>query len=287
MAFDLEKLIRHLRVQSDAEDCFLGYPTPGRRKAVFGGQVVAQALSAASQATDAERVPHSIHAHFLLPGDISQPIQYRVNRVRDGGSFSLRQVTASQGSRVILLATVSLQKPEPGLWHQQPAPSMTPRSEMISEREFWCEVQLERPELHYLRPDNFTAMDILSRFRPGVFHPQPQAPRQSFWFRANGTLNAPIDHLLILAFQSDLQFLNTALHAHPYTITHPDVRAASLDHCLWFYGDVDVTEWVYYDMESPVSQGGRGLNHGYFYNEEGRLLASATQEGMIRVRPTE
>ena len=156
---------------------------------------------------------------------------------------------------------------------------------MISEWDFWQRVQEERPELTYLRPDNFTALEILSRFRPGVDSPPPQEdPKQSFWFKANGKLEAQTDHMLVVAFQSDLLFLNTALHAHPYTLIDPDVQAASLDHCLWFYDTIDATDWLYYDMRSPLSGGGRGLNHGFFYTESGRLVASTAQEGLMRVR---
>jgi acyl-CoA thioesterase-2 len=162
---------------------------------------------------------------------------------------------------------------------------MTPREEMISEAEFWQQVQLERPELTYLRPPNFTALDILSCFRPGVNAPEPhENPHQSFWFRANGAIDEQTDHFLIVAFQSDLLFLNTAFHAHPYTLIDPRVQAASLDHCLWFYSEINAGEWLYYDMRSPVSGGGRGLNHGYFYTESGKLVASTAQEGLMRVK---
>ena len=162
---------------------------------------------------------------------------------------------------------------------------MTPREDMICEFEFWQSIQAERPERTYLRPENFTALEILSRFRPGVFNPKPQEEaKQSFWFKANGTVPTAADNFLLIAFLSDLQFMNTALHAHPYTLTHPDMMAASLDHCLWFYGDLNVSEWLYYDMHSPVSSSGRGLNHGYFYTENGDLIVATTQEGMMRVK---
>lgn len=284
MNFNLEQLLNYLTVTPTSGDSFLGDNLPGKRRAVFGGQVIAQALSAAMQCVEPDRRAHSLHGHFLRPGDIKIPVSYHVIRVRDGGSFSLRQVSAMQGEKTIFLATVSFQKSEAGLQHQQPAPPFVPRTEMISEFEFWEHVHQERPELHYLRPDNFTALDILSRFRPGVNNPQPQQPAQSFWFRANGEIKRATDHQLILAFQSDLLFLNTALHAHPHTLIHPDVQAASLDHCLWFYGEPDTTQWLYYDMQSPVAAGGRGLNHGYFYTESGTLVAASSQEGLMRVR---
>ena len=283
MDFDLPQLIAYLRVNPIGDDVFQGHNLPGKRKAVFGGQVVAQALSAAVQTVDEQRRPHSLHCHFLRPGRMEMPIEYRVVRVRDGGSFSLRQVSAVQADKVIFMTTVSFQRPEDGLRHQQPAPVMVPRDEMISEYDHWQRIQRERPELTYLRPDNFTALDILSNFRPGVESPEPGDPLQSFWFRANGVLKDPVDHCLVLAFQSDLLFLNTALHAHPHTLVHPDVQAASLDHSLWFYGEMETTQWLYYHMVSPVAGGGRGLNHGYFYTEDGTLVACTTQEGLMRV----
>lgn len=285
MNFDLEQLLKHLRVSKVGEAHYRGENLPGKRKAVFGGQVIAQALSAAIQHTDSDRQPHSLHCHFLRPGSVAVPIEYQVVVVRDGGSFSLRQVTALQDGKAIFLATISFQKPEHGLQHQQPAPHMQPRDEMISEWEFWQQVQQERPEITYLRPPNFTALDIFSHFRPGVDAPAPQTdPAQAIWFRANGKMGDPSDHFLIVAFQSDLLFLNTAFHAHPYTLIDPQVQAASLDHCLWFYADIDASEWLYYDMRSPVSGGGRGLNHGFFYTESGKLVASTAQEGLMRVK---
>ncbi|RLU02145.1 MAG: acyl-CoA thioesterase II [Ketobacter sp.] len=285
MNFDLNQLISHLKVKPVNDLQFCGQNLPGKRRAVFGGQVMAQALSATIQTTAEDRLPHSLHCHFLRAGDIALPIDFDVTIIRDGGSFSLRQVSAQQAGKTIFMATVSFQKPETGLQHQQVAPAMVPREDMISEWDFWQRVQEERPELTYLRPDNFTALEILSRFRPGVDSPPPQEdPKQSFWFKANGKLEAQTDHMLVVAFQSDLLFLNTALHAHPYTLIDPDVQAASLDHCLWFYDTIDATDWLYYDMRSPLSGGGRGLNHGFFYTESGRLVASTAQEGLMRVR---
>lgn len=285
MEFNLDKLLGYLKVKQVSDNHYRGENLPGKRKAVFGGQVVAQALSASIQTVDPDRRPHSLHCHFLRPGKMALTIDYEVVVIRDGGSFSLRQVTALQEGKAIFLATISFQKPETGLQHQQPAPAMVPREAMISEWEFWQRIQQERPELSYLRPENFTALDILSRFRPGINAPEPQQqPQQSFWFRANGSMSEVNDHFLVVAFQSDLLFLNTALHAHPYTLIDPDVQAASLDHCLWFYADIDATQWLYYDMRSPVSGGGRGLNHGYFYTEAGQLVASTAQEGLMRVK---
>ena len=283
MEFDLEQLVGYLHVEQQTDTRFVGHNLPGKRRAVFGGQIIAQALSAAAQTVDTQRLPHSLHCHFLRPGNIELAIDYQVAIVRDGGSFSLRQVTAQQAGKVIFMVTISFQTREMGVSHQQKPPVMVPREEMISEFAFWQQAKEELPELNYLRPNNFTALDILSKFRPGIQNPQPQEPHQSFWFRANGTLDDAIDHRLVLAFQSDLLLLNTAFHAHPYTLMNPQVQAASLDHSLWFNNDIDVCQWLYYDMYSPVSHGGRGLNHGYLYTESGQLIATTTQEGLMRV----
>lgn len=285
MEFNLDQLLGYLHVDtSENENHFIGRNLPGKRRAVFGGQIIAQALDATMQTVTDDRFPHSLHCHFLRPGKTDLPIEYEVAVLRDGGSFSLRQVTAVQAHKPIFMMMVSYQKPEQGLQHQQPAPEMTPRSEMITEYESWQRLNKEMPELNYLRPDNFTALDILSRFRAGVKSPPAQAPQQSFWFKANGVITSERDHLLIIAFQSDLQFLNTGLHAHPYTFFNPDVHAASLDHSLWFYRPVNTCEWLYYDMHSPISASGRGLNHGYLYTEAGELVAATTQEGLMRVK---
>lgn len=284
MNFDLVQLLDHLRVEPKGDNYFSGKNIPGERKSVYGGQIAAQALSAATESVDTDRLAHSMHCHFLRAGNTDFPVEYKVLNTRDGRSYSLRQVTALQDNKPIFLATVSFQIAEEGLEHQQPAPDMVPRELMISEREFWKLIQKERPELSYLRPENFSALDILSNFRQGVLNPEPQLPQQNFWVRANGEIDNPADHRLVIAFQSDLQFMNTALYAQPYSIFHPDVRAASLDHSIWFYGDVVSTQWLYYQMESPVSGGGRGLNHGYFYTEDGKIIAATTQEGFIRVQ---
>ncbi len=284
MNFDLPKLLQYLRVESLGDDHYCGENLPGKRKAVFGGQILAQALSAAIQSTDSERQPHSLHCHFLRGGKVGLPIEFEVVRVRDGGSFSLRQVTALQDGKPMLMATISFQKPESGLQHQQEAPDMVPREAMISEWEYWQQNNTERPELVYMRPDNFTALEILSDFRPGVNNPQPQEPCQHFWFKANGEPDQASDHYLIVAFLSDILLANTALHAHPHTLHHPEVMAASLDHALWFYGDINASQWLYYDMHSPIGGGGRGLNHGYFYTEQGEIVACTSQEGLMRVK---
>lgn len=283
MSFDLPQLLDYLHTERIQGNQFEGKILPGERPAVFGGQVFAQALDAAIQAVDAERRAHSIHGHFLRAGNINQPIVFDVTELRTGRSFATRQVITSQDGKAIFMATVSFQTPEQGLTHQQPAPTYVARDSMLSEHAYCQEVRQHRAEMHQLRPTDFSALEILGNFRRDLTEPQAREPKQQFWLKANGTLAADSnDHLLVLAFMSDMHLLTTALQAHPYTFACGKTQQASLDHALWFYEGINVCDWIYYDMHSPVSAGARGLNHGYFYTEAGKLIAAATQEGLMR-----
>lgn len=285
MSFDLPKLLQYLHTQRLQDNQFEGQILPGERPAVFGGQVFAQSLDAAIQTVDSDRKAHSIHGHFLRAGDINRPIVFDVTELRTGKSFATRHVMASQGEKTIFQATVSFQTPEAGLTHQQPSPTPFPRDAMQSEEGYGEQVRQYRAEMHRLRPTDFSALEILGNFRQDLDSPEIHSPSQALWVKANGEIQANSnDHRLVLAFMSDMHLLTTALQAHPYTFACGKVQQASLDHTVWFYDDINVCEWLYYDMHSPVSAGARGLNHGYFYTEKGKLVAAATQEGLIRVR---
>ncbi|BFM15902.1 acyl-CoA thioesterase II [Maricurvus nonylphenolicus] len=285
MSFDLNQLLDYLHTERIQGNQFEGKILPGERPAVFGGQVFAQSLDAAIQTVDADRRAHSIHGHFLRAGDISQPIVFDVVELRTGRSFATRQVIATQDGKTIFQATVSFQTPEQGLSHQQAAPTSVDRDTMVSEEAYWQEIRQHRANMHQLRPTDFSALEILGNFRRDFTEPQTGEPKQQLWLKANGTLTADSnDHRLVLAFMSDMHLLTTALQAHPYTFACGKIQQASLDHTVWFYEDIDVCNWLYYDMHSPVSAGARGLNHGYFYTETGKLVAAASQEGLIRVR---
>ncbi len=285
MSFDLSQLLNYLHTEENGALQFIGKILPAERRNVFGGQVLAQALDAAIRTTASDRQAHSLHGHFLRSGNPAYPIQYVVDVLRDGRSFSTRLVTALQADKPIFHATVSFQKPEGGMSHQQSCPDMMSRDEMISEFDYWQKLRKQRPELALLRPNDFSAMEVLSNFRTDFESPKAGNPRQHFWLKANGELpKNSNDHLLILAFMSDMHLMTTAMRAHPVTHANEGLLAASLDHALWFYEGIDTCEWLYYDMQSPVSANGRGLNHGNFYTESGKLVAAVSQEGLIRWR---
>lgn len=262
--------------QGDSED--LGFPN------VFGGQVLGQALMAASRTVE-NRLCHSLHAYFLRPGNHSMPIDYEVQRVRDGGSFSVRRVIARQDGKEILTGSMSFQVPEEGLEHQFEMPAAPDPEGLRSEQELGRVLAPKVPE---------RMRDVLTRERPieirpvdpmDPLHPEKRPPYKQSWFRAQGPLpDDPVLHRCLLTYASDFQFLGTSLNPHGITFMNRDMQVASLDHAIWFHRDFRMDEWLLYDKDSPSSSGGRGFNRGNFYNRQGVLVASTTQEALIRRR---
>jgi acyl-CoA thioesterase-2 len=261
----------------------LSIPEPGRQR-VFGGQVVAQALVAASRTVEG-RTPHSMHAYFLLPGDPAAPIIYDVDRIRDGGSFTTRRVLAIQHGREIFSMSVSFHIAEPGLSHQMDMPP-EPAPDAVAD---WA--GLDGGILDALPPGvraYFTGARAIE-LRPvsvtRYLDAAPLPPRQALWLRAAAAL--PDDdavHRAVLAYASDMTLLDTALVAHGSTVYSADVMVASLDHALWFHAPFRADDWLLYVQDSPFAGGARGFSRGLIYARDGRLVASAAQEGLIRPR---
>ena len=262
--------------QGDSED--LGFPN------VFGGQVLGQALMAASRTVEG-RLCHSLHAYFLRPGNQSMPIDYEVQRVRDGGSFSVRRVIARQDGKEILTGSMSFQVAEDGFEHQLTMPD-APGPETLRSEQEWGELLV--PQV----PDKMRP--ILTRDRPieirpvnpvNPLKPEKRPPHKQSWFRAQGPLpDDPVLHRCLLTYASDFQFLGTSLNPHGLTFMSKNLQVASLDHAIWFHRDFRMDEWLLYDKDSPSASAGRGFNRGNFFNEEGLLVASTTQEALIRQR---
>ncbi len=266
------------------EDQFTGLsPNNGWRR-VFGGQVLAQALVAAER-TVVGRDPHSLHAYFLLGGDPKAPILFEVERMRDGRSFTTRRVVARQKGAAIFVMTASFHVAEAGLDHSTPMPAAPP------------------PEAC---PDPYKAMELLdgsARFRmkgmldttsPIEFRPtdleryapdaQPQT-RQNVWTRIGGRLpDDPALHRAALLYLSDMTLLDAALRPHGLTIYDHRIQVASLDHALWFHRPARADAWLLYAQESPNASSATGLVHGLLYAEDGTLVASVAQEGLLRPR---
>ncbi|OEY65762.1 acyl-CoA thioesterase [Marinobacter sp. X15-166B] len=262
--------------QGDSED--VGFPN------LFGGQVLGQALMAATRTVD-DRMPHSMHAYFLRPGNPRLPVDYEVQRVRDGGSFSVRRVSARQEGREILTCAVSLQIEEQGLEHQFDMPEAPPLDTLRSDQDLFKPMASRLPEkLRHLwereQPIEFRTTEPQDPLNPQVKPPYAQS-----WLRVQGELpDDPILHRCLLAYLSDFTLLATSLKPHGCSLLVPDMQIASLDHALWFHREFRIDDWLLYDKDSPSASGGRGLTRGAFFNREGVLVASAAQEGLIRKR---
>ncbi|MDH3991130.1 MAG: acyl-CoA thioesterase II, partial [Gammaproteobacteria bacterium] len=250
---------------------------------VFGGQVLGQALSAAHHTVEGRRA-HSLHAYFLRRGDMSAPIIYDVDRSRDGGSFSVRRVVAIQHGRPIFNLAASFQVPEHGLEHHSAMPEVEGPDGLPDLTEVAPQMLDKIPEkMHrYLtikRPFEFRPvqpMEFMSlEPRPAVKH---------VWIKTvDGLPDEQSLHQNLLAYVSDYELLGTSTLPHGLPFGQGRVMMASLDHALWFHRDVRVDDWLLYSMDSPNSSGARGFARGQFFNREGALVASSTQEGLVRV----
>lgn len=280
----LADLVALLDIKSNGEDIFEGTSPKSRWQRVYGGQVLGQALVAA-QRTVEERTCHSLHAYFLRPGNPKYPISYQVQRSRDGGSFSARRVSALQKDKLIFTMSASFQVKEEGLTHQTPMPEVPPPSALKSEAE-WREAAAARlPE--EIRPWFLRERPI--EIRPVVpedrFSGEKHPPRQIFWLRAKGRLaDTPSLHQCVLAYASDMSLLDTSLLPHGATLFTPGLQLASLDHAMWFHRPFRADDWILYVQESPNAAGARSFNAGALYREDGTLIASVAQEGLVRRR---
>lgn len=283
MARDLEQLLAVLTLESLGDNCFRGHTPAGRSRRVYGGQVLAQAMSAASCTIDAARRVHSLHAYFLRPGDPAQPIDYEVDPLRDGRRFSTRRVVARQCEKAIFSTSISYQLPVDGLTHQDPMPTVAPPEELESDFAFYTRLAATHPG--QFRTPRGHAIEYRPVFRPDPLAPVAMAPRYGVWMRANGALDASHNvHAQLLSYMSDSYLMSTALLPHALRFDNPAIQTASIDHGLWFYGDFRADEWLYYDLASPCAAGGRGFNIGSIYTRDGRLVATAVQEGLMQLR---
>lgn len=285
MPFDIAALLAHLDLELLEVNIFRGASQDIGSGRVYGGQVLAQALVAAGRTVEPGRIAHSLHSYFILPGDHSAPIVYFVERLRDGKSFTTRRVTAIQHGRAIFEMSASFQVTEPGIEHQTGLPDVPPPEALVSDIER-MRAQLDRlPErvrTFYTRerPFDWRTVD------PGdPLQPTPRAARRFAWFRAAAPLGSddPLLHQGVLAYASDYGLLGTAMLPHALTFTTPGLQAATLDHAMWFHRPFRADEWLLYATESPSASGARGFTRASVFTRDGRLVASAVQEGLIRM----
>lgn len=249
---------------------------------IYGGQVLAQSVVAASRTVDEDRPIHSMHGYFILPGDLAAPVVYFVDRLRDGGSFTTRRVTGIQHGRAIFNMSASFHRVEDGLEHQTPMPDVPPPEDLPSELELLREMADRIPDhlrsiLTQDRPLDWRPVDPVD-----PFDPQPRPPVRHVWVRANGPVETELQHRAVLAYASDYGLLGAALQPHGVTFRRRDVMVASLDHAIWYHRSFRMDDWLLYAMESPTTGGARGFGRGAFYTREGVLVASVAQEGLVR-----
>lgn len=281
----LDNLVRLLALEKIEENLFRGVSEDLGFRQLFGGQVLGQALSAASQTVAPERKVHSVHGYFLRPGDASLPIVYQVEAPRDGGSFTTRAVSAIQKGRAIFTLMASFQGLEPGVSHQSMMPDVPGPDGLKSELELATENQHLLPEA--VRDSILSTKPIEIRRVNGYnpFNPEPAEPVQYIWFRADGQL--PDDdrlHRYLFAYASDFNLLSTATLPHGISMWSRHIQIASLDHAVWFHRPLRMDDWLLYAMDSPSASGARGLSRGQVFNRAGELVASVAQESLMRDR---
>jgi len=300
MPLSLDDLIQHLDLEMLEVNLFRGQSRDLGGRSVFGGQVIGQALVAASRTVAGGAVPHSLHAYFLRRGDMAKPIVYEVDRIRDGSHFTTRRVQAIQHGAPILSMIASFQLPETGLEHAFTMPDVPPPEAcqpVFAEDEKWLDPR-------------HTLNDAMGDTPPGKSSPQSGAPitkllereqsleyrfvtplqaetgalQQHLWLRAAAPLpDDPIMHQCVLTYASDFNLLATAFQPHGLSIFRDDTVIASIDHALWFHRPFRIDDWLLYTMDSPSAQSARGFARGMLFDRSGRLVASVAQEGLMRV----
>jgi acyl-CoA thioesterase-2 len=253
---------------------------------VFGGQVVGQALVAAQRTVDPARRVHSLHSYFMRPGDSTVPIVYEVERLRDGGSFTTRRVTAIQNGEAIFSLEASFQVEEEGLDHQFPMPLDVPPPEtLMNGRELIAAYGERVPENIRRYWERDRPIEMKPVFLEHYTSREKLPPVQQIWIRVTGPVpDDPATQSVVLAYLSDLTLLDTSTFAHGRALFDPDIQAASLDHAMWFHRPHRLDGWLLYSQDSPSASGARGFTRGLIYSQDGRLVASVAQEGLIRLR---
>ena len=265
----LYALVEQLRLEQLEKNLFRGSSSDIGAPAVFGGQVLGQALMAAARTVDNGHAAHSLHGYFLRPGDTKAPIVYDVDRIRDGGAFTTRRVVAIQHGEAIFHMSASFHRREGGVEHQGAMP-VVPAPDSLQE-------QAHQP---LSLPIDFRFADGRPPLGHGVCPPTGQT-----WMRTVDRLpDDPLLHQAMLAYASDYSLLGVAMQPHGLDFRKPGVQGVSLDHAMWFHRDFRIDDWLLYDTDSPSAFGARGFCRGSVYSQDGRLVASVAQEGLVRVR---
>ncbi len=279
----LEELIRLLELEKIEINIFRGESQDLGFGSVFGGQVIGQALSAASRTVDSSLHAHSLHGYFMRAGDATNPIVYTVDRIRDGKSFATRRVLAVQHGRAIFSLSASFQIIEQGHEHQDAMPDIEGPEGIESELEMARRFSDRIPSeiLDKLTCKKPIEIRVVNPINP--FEPKAMLPEKYVWFRAIDKIpDDTATHQYMLAYASDFHLVGTALYPHGKTFWSSDMQVASLDHSIWFHREFQMDDWLLYVMKSPNAARARGLSIGSIYTRNGVLVATVAQEGLMR-----
>ncbi|MBI1186817.1 MAG: acyl-CoA thioesterase II [Alphaproteobacteria bacterium] len=283
MAASMNDLIDVLTLEQIETNLFRGRSPPGEMGRIYGGQVIAQALLAA-YATVQDRMCHSLQAYFIRPGDPSIPVLFETERSRDGKSFTTRRVIAIQRGEQILNLAASFQIEEDGFEHQDALPDTPTPDTIPTDAERWAEFVERAPQFAGRRDFADRAIELRAVEHLDWLNPEPAPPYHRVWMRTRAPVEGAIMNQVMLAYASDMSLLGTCLRPHGANWFKGGVQTASLDHILWFHRPVKMHEWHLYVQDSPSASGARGFNRGSIFSADGRLVASAVQEGLIRPR---
>jgi acyl-CoA thioesterase-2 len=279
-----DRLTEILTVERIEDNFFRGIETPNGEGRMFGGQVLGQALMAATHTVEGDRVNHSLHGYFMRAGDATKPVLYRVERDMDGRSFNTRRVVAIQNGQPILNLAASFQVQEEGMHHASAMPEDMPEPEDLLDEQGLAEKYPDKvPEM----VKRFLKAERPIEVRPCRLGPpydmEPFDGESFRWIKARVPM--PDDkalHRAALVYASDMGLLGVALGVHGVGFFSKGMRFASLDHAMWMHDDFRMDEWLLFGMQSPWTGGGRGLTHGRIFTRDGRLVATLSQEGMLR-----
>jgi acyl-CoA thioesterase-2 len=283
-----ENLAETLQLERIEVNLFRGTTSDNSPGRIFGGQVIGQSLLAAYETVE-DRICHSLHCYFIRPGDPTVPIVFEVDRSRDGGSFTTRRVIAIQHGQQIFNLAASFMAPQEGFDHQAPMPAGPSWKDLPDEAEMQKAALAEMTEapeearrwMSRPRPIEMRSADARTYFRDGG----PKEPESQSWIRCRDPIGDDQHmHQVILAYASDMNLLSTAMRPHGVHWQTPGFQSASLDHAMWFHKPVNFNNWHLYAQDSPSASGGRGFIRGSIYAEDGTLVASVAQEGLIRMR---
>ncbi len=278
-----QELLDILDIEELEVDLFRGTGSHGETSVrIFGGQVIAQALAAAYR-TVPDRLCHSLHAYFIRPGNPEYPVVYQVDRARDGGSFTTRRIVALQNGKQIFNMSASFQVAEEGWDHQHQMPDVEGPEGLKTRAQIRESIAHKIPEkmrAEFLRPRPIEVREVDPR---DMTNPTPQDDRNHTWIRLEAAKGqGPQMQHCLLAYASDMSLLGSSLLPHGLTWLKGEVMMASLDHAMWFHAPIQFEDWHLYSMDAPFTGGARGFTRGTIYNQDGQMVASVAQEGLLR-----